>query len=287
MDAQHALLPIPTRPLGKTGHAVTLFSLGGEGVLRTHGRTTEAVAVIHRALDLGVNYCDTAPAYSSSMDYYGAALGERRRQIFLASKTADRTRDGSLRILDDSLRRLRTDHLDLWQLHDLRTMSDVETIFSKRGAIHALMQAREEKRVRFLGLTGHHDPAVLLEAMRRFDFDTVLVALNVADVHRRPFAHSILPEAAQRGMGVIGMKVFAAGALVGPGGSFKPAEAMHYVLSLAGVSTVVIGCSTPAEVEANVLAAKRFQILSKDVMFNLEERSRSRQHEFTSYKKTG
>lgn len=287
MDLQNASSPIPRRLLGKTGHEVTLFSLGGEGVLRTHGRTKEAVAVIQRALDLGVNYCDTAPAYSSSMDYYGAALGERRSQIFLASKTADRTRDGSLRILDDSLRRLRTDHLDLWQLHDLRTMSDIEAIFSKRGAIHALMQAREEKRVRFLGLTGHHDPAVLLEGMRRFEFDTVLVALNVADVHRRPFANSVLPEAARRGMGVIGMKVFAAGALVEPAGVFTPAEAMHYVLSLAGVSTVVVGCSTPAEVESNVRAAKQFQLLNPDAMLKLEERSKSRQHEFTSYKKTG
>ena len=287
MDSQHASSPISTRPLGKTGHQVTLFALGGEGVLRTHGRTKEAVAVIERALDLGVNYCDTAPAYSSSMDYYGAALGERRGQIFLASKTADRTRVGSLRVLDDSLRRLRTDHLDLWQLHDLRTMSDIESIFSKQGAIHALIQAREEGRVRCLGLTGHHDPAVLLEAMRRFEFDTVLVALNVADVHRRPFAQSVLPEAARRGMGVIGMKVFAAGALVGPSGAFKPAESMHYVLSLKGVSTVVIGCSTPAEVETNVRAAMQFQQLNPDVMLKLEERSKSRQHEFTSYKKTG
>ena len=94
-------LPLPTRTLGRTGHNATLFALGGEGVLRTHGRTKEAVAVIHRALDQGVNYCDTAPAYASSMDYYGEALGERRAEIFLASKTADRTRDGSLRILDD------------------------------------------------------------------------------------------------------------------------------------------------------------------------------------------
>src|SRR6266508_3853221 len=93
--------PLPTRPLGKTGHQATLFALGGEGVLRTHGRAAEAARVIERALDVGVNYCDTAPAYSSSMDYYGATLGERRRQVFLASKTADRTRDGSLRILDD------------------------------------------------------------------------------------------------------------------------------------------------------------------------------------------
>ncbi len=202
---------IPTRPLGRTGHEVTLFALGGEGVLRTHGRAAEAADVVHRALDEGVNYCDTAPAYASSMDYYGAALGERRQEIFLASKTHDRTRDGSLRLLDDSLRRLRTDHLDLWQLHDLRTNDDLDRIFSKGGAIEALIQAREEGRVRFLGMTGHHDPAILLEAMRRFDFDTVLVALNAADVHRLSFIRTVLPEAQRRGLGVIGMKVYGAG----------------------------------------------------------------------------
>src|SRR5262245_3035721 len=120
------IAPLPCRILGQTGQSVTLFGLGGEGVLRTHGRAKEAVRVIQRALDQGVTYCDTAPAYASSMDYYGAALGERRQQIFLASKTHDRTRDGSLRLLDDSLRRLRTDYLDLWQLHDLRTPADLD-----------------------------------------------------------------------------------------------------------------------------------------------------------------
>ena len=104
----------------------------------------EAVAVIHRALDQGVTYCDTAPAYAGSLDYYGAALGERRGQVFLASKTHDRTRDGSLRLLDESLKRLRTDHLDLWQLHDLRTSGDLKTIFGRGGALEALVQAREE-----------------------------------------------------------------------------------------------------------------------------------------------
>src|SRR5262245_44270478 len=121
MDALETETPLPRRPLGRTGHDVTIFALGGEGVLRTYGRTKEAVKVVHAALDQGVNYCDTAPAYDGSMDYYGAALAERRCDVFLASKTHDRTRDGSLRLLDDSLRRLRTDHLDLWQLHDLRT----------------------------------------------------------------------------------------------------------------------------------------------------------------------
>src|SRR3954465_11872359 len=112
------------------------------------------------------------------MDYYGAVLGARRARVFLASKTHDRTCDGSLRLLDDSLRRLRTDHIDLWQLHDLRTKDDLDRIFARGGALGALLQAKEEGRVRFLGITGHQDPAILLEAMSRFDFDTVLVALN-------------------------------------------------------------------------------------------------------------
>jgi aryl-alcohol dehydrogenase-like predicted oxidoreductase len=277
--------PLPTRPLGRTGEAVTLFALGGEGVLRTHGRAAEAVAVITSALDQGVTYCDTAPAYASSMDYYGAALGERRRQIFLASKTHDRSRDGSLRLLDESLRRLRTDHLDLWQLHDLRSLAELDLIFSKGGAIHALLEAREEKRVRFLGITGHHDPAVLLEALRRFDFDTLLVALNAADVHRLSFARLVLPEAARRGMGVIAMKVFAAGDLVDPGGPCTPAEALSYALSLPGVSCAVIGCASPVEVEANAAAARAFERLSTERLRELEERTRGDERFFTSYKK--
>ncbi len=278
--------PIPRRLLGKTGHDVTQFALGGEGVLRTHGRAAEAVAVINRALDQGVNYCDTAPAYAGSLDYYGLALGERRRQVFLASKTHDRSRDGSLRLLDESLKRLRTDHLDLWQLHDLRSSGDLEMIFGRGGALEALLQAREEGRVRFLGLTGHHDPAILLEAMRRFAFDTVLVALNAADVHRLSFAQTVLVEAARRGMGVIGMKVFAAGALIqGAPSPLSSAGAMGYVLSLPGVSTVIIGCSSPAEVDENAGNARAFVPLDEPAMRVLEEGTRSHARLFTSYKK--
>jgi aryl-alcohol dehydrogenase-like predicted oxidoreductase len=279
---------IPRRPLGQTGCDVTQFALGGEGVLRTHGRMAEAIAVIDRALDHGVTYCDTAPAYAGSLDYYGAALGERRRQVFLASKTHERTRDGSLRLLDESLKRLRTDHLDLWQLHDLRTSSDLKMIFGRGGALEALVQARAEGRVRFLGLTGHHDPAILLEAMGRFDFDTVLMALNVADVHRLSFTSSVLAEATRRGMGVIGMKVYAAGALLrGGGGSLgvTSAEAMGYVLSLSGISTVIIGCSTPAEVDDNARIARSFQPFDEPAMRALEQRIQARAGIFTAYKR--
>jgi predicted aldo/keto reductase-like oxidoreductase len=279
---------IPRRPLGQTGCDVTQFALGGEGVLRTHGRMAEAIAVIDRALDHGVTYCDTAPAYAGSLDYYGAALGERRRQVFLASKTHERTRDGSLRLLDESLKRLRTDHLDLWQLHDLRTSSDLKMIFGRGGAIEALVQARAEGRVRFLGLTGHHDPAILLEAMDRFDFDTVLIALNAADVHRLSFARSVLVEATRRGMGVIGMKVYTAGALLRGDGEARPvtsAEAMSYVLSLPGVSTVIIGCSSPTEVDDNARIACSFQPFDDLAMRALEQRTRAHSGFFTAYKR--
>src|SRR5262249_7857685 len=277
-----AVPAIPTRPLGRTGRDVTLFGLGGEGALRTHGREADAVRVIQRALDQGVTYCDTAPAYASSMDYYGAALGERRRQVFLASKTHERTRDGSLRLLDDSLRRLRTDYLDLWQLHDLRTHDDLARIFGRGGALEALLVARDQGRVRHIGLTGHHDPAILLEAMRRADLDTGLVALNAADVHRLSFIQTVLPEAQRRGMGVIGMKITAQGRLL-PALSMH--EAMGYVLSLAGVSTVVIGCSAPEHVDDNACIARAFAPFSPHEMRDLEARTRSRADLFGYFKK--
>ena len=257
MSATERTYLLPRRTLGKTGVSVTLFGLGGEGVLRTDGRFSEAVRVIHRALDQGVNYFDTSPAYASSIDYYGDALGERREEIFLASKTHDRSRDGSLRLLDDSLRRLTTDRLDLWQLHDLRTQEDLNQIFGAGGALEALQKARVEGRVRFLGITGHHDPDILLEAMRRFPFDTLLVSLNAADVHRRSFAQAVLPEAARQNMGVIGMKVYAAGRLPRSGTIGAP-EALGYVLSLPGVSNVVIGCASTAEVDQNARMVRAF-----------------------------
>jgi predicted aldo/keto reductase-like oxidoreductase len=246
----------------------------------------EAVAVIHRALDQGVNYCDTAPAYAGSLDYYGAALGERRREVFLASKTHERTRDGSLRLLEDSLKRLRTDHLDLWQLHDLRTPRDLRDIFGRGGALEALIEARQEGRVRFLGLTGHHDPAILLDAMGRFDFDTVLVALNAADVHRLSFARTVLVEAGRKGMGVIGMKVYAAGNLVRAGSQgLATAEAMGYVLSLPGVSTVIIGCSSPAEVDENAQIAREFRPFDEPSLRALEQRTEPGAGFFAGYKR--
>jgi predicted aldo/keto reductase-like oxidoreductase len=275
---------IPTRALGKTGHNGTLFSLGGEGILRTYGQDAAAAKVITRALDQGVNYCDTAPAYAGSLDYYGATLGERRKNIFLASKTHERSRDGSLRLLDASLKRARTDHLDLWQLHDLRSMQDLDAIFGKGGALEALLQAKKEGRVKHLGITGHHDPAILLEAMKRFDFDTVLVALNAADIHRLSFIKTVLAEAARKGMGVIGMKVCSQGALLGEDG-LKMEEAVGYVLSLPGVSHVIIGCKSPEEVDDNARIAREFKPFSAEKMKELEARTKPGAEMYSYFKR--
>ena len=157
-------------------------------MLRTHGRMAEAIAVIHRALDQGVTYCDTAPAYAGSLDYYGAALGERAARFSLPPRptTAPATaRSGfSTRASSGCAPTIST----CGNCTTCEPPSDLKMIFGRGGALEALVERANEGRVRFLGLTGHHDPAILLEAMRRFDFDTVLIALNVADVHRLSFA---------------------------------------------------------------------------------------------------
>jgi predicted aldo/keto reductase-like oxidoreductase len=283
-DSPHPPVTIPRRPLGRTGQAVSIFGLGGEGVLRTHNCAAEAVAVIQSALNRGVNYFETAPAYASSMDYYGMALGQRRSEIFLASKTHDRTCDGSLRLLDDSFRRLRTDYLDLWQLHDLRSDDDLSRIFGRGGAIEALVRARAEGRVRHLGITGHHDPAILLKALAEFDFDTVLIPLHVAELHRLSFRDTVLAEAARRNMGIIGMKSTGQGALL-RNGTVSMSEAMGYVLSLSAVSTLIIGCKSPAEVEENARIAERFAPFSAEQMHELEARTMPNAEAFNYYKK--
>ncbi|MGH7127388.1 MAG: aldo/keto reductase, partial [Planctomycetaceae bacterium] len=161
---------------------------------------------------------------------------------------------------------------------------DLRAIFGPGGAIEALTEARDDGRVRFLGLTGHHDPAILVEAMRRFDFDTVLVALNAADVHYLPFIPTVPAEAERRGLGVIGMKVYAAGTLVARGG-LAPRDAMSYVLSLPGVSTTIIGCRTPEEVDENAEIARGFSPLDESQRQQLEQRTRAAARAFNSYKR--
>lgn len=284
---------MPTRNLGRTGYRVGLFSLGGQAAVEQPNNEAVAVPIVERALDLGVNYLDTAAAYGRegrwSQRYIGQVMARRRAQAFLASKTHDRTRDGSLRLLEESLRLLNTDHLDLWQLHNVARMEQVEQIFAPGGAIEALTRAREQGMVRFLGVTGHADPDVLIEALRRFPFDTILLALNAADRHRLSFAERLLPMAVERQMGIIGMKIPARSRILSTWtppppeqqreaerttrpGALTMREAMHFTLSQP-VSTVIIGCDNPAQVEENVRLAREFTPLSEAQLAALAEKT--------------
>jgi predicted aldo/keto reductase-like oxidoreductase len=284
---------MPTRNLGRTGYRVGIFSLGGQATIEQPNMEATAVAIVEKALDLGVNYIDTAAQYGGSerwsQRYIGQVMKRRRNQVYLASKTHDRTRDGSLKLLDDSLKLLNTDHLDAWQLHHVTTQDDVDQIFAKGGAIEALQHAREQKMVRYLGVTGHADPEILMECLRRFPFDQILLALNAADKHHLSFIEKLLPMAVDKQMGIIGMKIPARGRILstwkptsssqsgweGPAtgpGTLAMKEALYYVLSLP-VSTVIIGCDSVAQLEENVKFAREFTPTSDPQLAALAERT--------------
>jgi aryl-alcohol dehydrogenase-like predicted oxidoreductase len=274
-----------TRLLGKTGAEVEAVSLGGEGVLRTRGRVDEAIPVVLEALALGVRYCDTAPAYEQSQDYYGEAFRRSpgaRDRVFLASKTHERSREGALRLLEDSLRRLGTDRLDLWQMHDLRTARDLAAIFAAGGAIEAAERAKRDGKVRHIGLTGHHDPEILLEAIRRYPFDTVLLPVNPADPARLPFLSSVLPAARSLGMGVIGMKVLGGGRLVADGVATAD-ECIRYAMAWA--DTLIIGCASPAEVRANVRVGRTAPSMTSDERRAFESRLHEAAERYAYFKR--
>ena len=266
---------MPTRPLGKTGYSACIFSLGGQATLEIDDRTDDALAIINRAIDLGVNYIDTAAAYGGgvSEQYLGRVMKTRRKEVFLASKTHDRSYDGSMRLLERSLNQLQTDHLDLWQLHNVRTQDDLARIFAEDGAIHALERAREQGMVRFLGITGHRDPFILKKGIVQYPFDTILMALNAADKHNLSFIDNLLPVVVEKQMGIIGMKVPARGRIFREGGLSKMDQAMRYVLTLP-VSTIIVGISTVRELEENIQIAREFKPYTKEEMADLEELTR-------------
>ena len=265
--------PMPERPFGKTGHNVRLFSLGGQATLEQEGTLDESVAIINRAIDLGVNYIDTAAAYGGgiSQKYIGEVMATRRDEVFLATKTHNRTRDGSLELLEQSLESLQTDHLDLWQLHNVSRTEQLDQIFGDDGAIHALLEAREQGIVKNLGITGHADPDVLMDGLSRFDFDTILMALNPADKYHRPFMDELLPMANEKGMGIIAMKIPARGRIFKQGGLTSMREALNWTFSQP-ISTVIVGCDNIAQLEENISVAADFSPLNSAQMAAIEEK---------------
>ncbi len=263
-------MDIPKRKLGRTGIEVTVMGLGGEGVLRTFGYEKEAYALINRAIDLGIGYFESARAYSGSESYYGSALAERRKDIFLTSKSHARDKKGALAHLQETLKNIKTDHLDLWQVHDVRTEEDVRTIFGPGGAIEAFIEAKDKGMTRFIGVTGHHDPSIIRKCIETFDFDTVLLPVNPAEPAYKSFIDEVLPLANERQMGIIAMKVYFRGFASKIPGFSGMAPYFRFALSHP-ISTAVIGCDDIRQLEENAGLARSFSPMSDEEMRELED----------------
>jgi len=270
---------MPTRAFGKTGYKVGVLSLGGQATLEIKGREEESEKIINRAIDLGINYIDTAASYGRGVSQLniGRVMKTRRSEVWLSTKTHDRTYDGSMRLLEESLTNLQTDHLDTWQIHNVKTQDQVDKIFSSDGAMKAMEKAKSEGMVRKIGITGHFEPLVLLEAIKRYPFDSILLAVNAADVHYLSFKNYLLPEAQKLGIAIIGMKVATRGRMISTWtpppmdeqpdrmatqkpGTITIKEALTYNMSLP-VSTTIIGVDSIAQIEENVQIASEFSPL--------------------------
>jgi aryl-alcohol dehydrogenase-like predicted oxidoreductase len=256
-------MSIPKRKLGRTGVEVTVFGLGGEGILRTHGYENQAYQLINRAIDLGVNYFESARAYSGSEAYYGLALKERRKDLFLTSKSHARDRRGAWSHLQETLKNMKTDHLDLWQVHDVRTPEDVGEIFGPQGAIEAFMEAKKKGLTRFVGVTGHDDPLITRRCIETFDFDTVLIPVNPAEPVYKSYIDQVIPVAAKKGMGIVAMKVYLRG-FAAKLPWFSSMEPFFRFALSQPVSLAVIGCDDVEQLEQNVAFARAFRPMSED-----------------------
>lgn len=263
---------IPTRTFGKTGEKLTIIGqAGGRFPLITF---EEAKAITRRAYDLGINYFDTSIDYwnGRSEEVYGAVLPPFRKHIFLTTKANERTRAGAEAELHTSLKRLRTDYVDLWQIHAVSEKREVEQIFAPGGAIEAFEAAKKAGKCRFIGFTGHHDPYVHLAMLHAYaKFDSILMPIHIADANYLSFQNLTLPVALKRGMGIQGMKNFANAKLMQ---EFSAEECLRYVLSLP-VSCTTVGCTTLGQIEDDVRIAQEFKPYSPLEMQALRDRAKN------------
>lgn len=244
-----------TRPFGKTGYSFPILSFGGGG-LGNHLRCSkdEAIRIVNLALDRGMRYFDTAWAYSDGLAEIrlGKVVKYRRDEMWIATKVWDSTREGARRQLEESLRRLNTDHIDEWRMHDMSNLARLEAFTRKGGALEAAIQAKDEGLVRHISISSHTQPQILLEAFNRFPFESALVALSVLDHFMMSFAEEFLPFANARGIPVIAMKVLGMGCL-----THEVERSLRYAFSLP-VATVIVGIESLAQLEQNLRIAESF-----------------------------
>lgn len=255
---------LPTRILGKTGVRVPLVVIGGGSRFCTIKDPEKSVELLSYALDHGFYYWDTAHDYVFdqvvSEERYGLVLKERRDEVFLSTKVADRTYDGAMRHLEESLKRLQTDRLDLYQIHSVESLEDVEKVGARDGSLKALLKLKEQKVTRFIGYSGHRSAEAMSAMAARFDFDTMLIALNHYAERQGDFEKQAIPQAAKRGMGILVMKVIRPRETVE---SVTAEELIRYSLSLPYVDAAVIGTDSLEVLKKNIQLVKDFKPMSQ------------------------
>ena len=256
---------LPTRPFGCTGVAVPLIGVGCGSRFCRIKDLDASVRFLNEALDSGLYYWDTAHDYTwggvVSEERLGLVLRSRRKEVFLATKVGPRDVDEAKRHLEESLKRLQTDHLDLYQIHLVKSLNDVEKIGRKGGLYEWLRGLKEQGVTRFIGFTGHLSAEAMLAALERFEFDTVLVALDHHRGGKEPFEEKLIPAAARQGLGVSVMKVIRPREKVR---DIPPEKLIRYALSVPGVSAAVIGMDSLEVLRKNVQLLRHFKPLSED-----------------------
>jgi uncharacterized protein len=266
---------IPQRPLGRTGLKVSAIGLGGHhlGELKT---VDEAIRLVHEAVDAGITFYDNCWEYwnGRAEDWLGQGLKGLRDKVVLMSKvcTHGRGADLALKMLEESLRRLQTDHLDVWQIHGVGFDNDPELAYAKGGVLEALDKAKKQGKVRFVGFTGHTNPSVHLDMLRRgYPFDTVQMPLNCLDATFRSFEKQVLPELNKRGIAPLGMKALGGSAPAVKAGLVKGEEMLRYAMSLP-VATTIVGIDSFDVLKQNLNIARGFKPLAADEMQALRDR---------------
>jgi uncharacterized protein len=266
---------IPLRPLGRTGQSVTMICLGGYHS-SVHANEQDSIRLIQRAVDEGITFLDNAWDYHNggAEERMGKAIsqGNRREKVFLMTKCCGRTAKDAQSHLEDSLRRLRTDHLDLWQFHEIVYDNDPDWIFAKGGAIEYALKAKEEGKIRFLGFTGHKDPSIHLKMLDKpYPWATVQMPLNIMDSQFRSFQHRVLPVLNQRGIAPIAMKSLGGNGKIVSEAIVSIEEALRYVLSLP-IATLVSGIDSEKVLEQNLKIVREFKPMTTEEMAAIENK---------------
>ncbi|HZH99318.1 MAG TPA: aldo/keto reductase [Fimbriimonadaceae bacterium] len=258
---------IARRPFGKTGFQASIYALGSAEIPGNE----EAIPAIRSLIAAGVNYIDTAPSYQGtrSETAIGAAIEGRRQDLFIATKTLERSAEGAYREVCESLERLKCKHIDLLQVHAVNDFATLDRVLAKGGAVEGLERARKEGLIRHIGITGHTAPEVILRAIGAYPFAAILIPISALDFHVSDFATEVLPKAKELGIGIAGMKSLK-GMEIASGGKFSPEPLIRYALSHP-ISTLTLGLRRSSEVEQNLAFFKAFKPMIASEMTDLRE----------------